>query len=929
MLDRFTDRARRVMALAKQEALALSTTKVGTEHLLLALAKEEEGIAAEALRALDISYDEILEELKDSATTVASASATVAPAAPEAAAREGGVSTVADEDAPAAGDATPEAAHVAAEPGHDAPASDAAPTQGKQKLAFTPRVISVMERAFRLARENNQTYVSTEHLLLGILDESQSRGLDLLMRLGVTAASVRQQVERLTAKDNAGKRPMAGAGAGRPGAGLPFFSGMASTGKGDEETSALKRYATNLTEKARAGELDPVIGREHEISRMMEILSRRTKNNPLILGDPGVGKTALVEGLAQEIAAGNVPENLINQNIWSLDLPGLVAGAKYRGEFEERLKGVIQEATEADDAILFIDEMHTLIGAGSAEGSIDASSMLKPVLARGAFQIIGATTAEEYRKYLTKDPAFERRFQSIDVAEPSIDDTVRILEALQPRYEEHHHVRYTRAAVEAAVTLSARYIQDRYLPDKAIDLMDEAGARARIAKNRAPESVRAAEAHVAELAAAAEEATDADDMNRAAELKEQEKAAEIALSEARAAWTAEMDASPLVIDVAEIADIVSATSGVPVSSLTEDESRRLLNCENVLKTRIIGQDEAVAAVAKAIRRSRSPLKDPRRPGGSFIFLGPTGTGKTELAKTLAEYLFGSKDALISFDMSEFSSEYEVSKLIGSPPGYVGHEEGGQLTKAVRRHPYSVVLFDEIEKAHPDIFNILLQVLDEGRLTDGQGKTVDFRNTVVIMTSNVGAREIAQDSSVGFGTTGEAGLTSAEIKSRAMGELKRLFRPEFLNRVDDIVVFQKLTGDSLTKIAELLVDDLRQRLIANGMNIRLTDAAAAKIVAEGTDLTNGARPLRRAIQRLIEDPLSEELLAGEWNAGDTVLCDVVDGAFVFSHGTGEIPAPRATGALGASFEPAPRSGGGAPALTTGGAGGMAQTGAGAR
>ena len=930
MLDRFTDRARRVMALAKQEALALSTTKVGTEHLLLALAKEEEGIAAEALRALDISYDEILEELKDSATTVASAS-TAAPAAagPEAAEHEGGVLTVADEDAPAAGDATPEAAHAAAESGHDAPASDAAPTQGKQKLAFTPRVISVMERAFRLARENNQTYVSTEHLLLGILDESQSRGLDLLMRLGVTAASVRQQVERLTAKDNAGKRPMAGAGAGRPGAGLPFFSGMASTGKGDEETSALKRYATNLTEKARAGELDPVIGREHEISRMMEILSRRTKNNPLILGDPGVGKTALVEGLAQEIAAGNVPEDLINQNIWSLDLPGLVAGAKYRGEFEERLKGVIQEATEADDAILFIDEMHTLIGAGSAEGSIDASSMLKPVLARGAFQIIGATTAEEYRKYLTKDPAFERRFQSIDVAEPSIDDTVRILEALQPRYEEHHHVRYTRAAVEAAVTLSARYIQDRYLPDKAIDLMDEAGARARIAKNRAPESVRAAEAHVAELAAAAEEATDADDMNRAAELKEQEKAAEIALSEARAAWTAEMDASPLVIDVAEIADIVSATSGVPVSSLTEDESRRLLNCENVLKTRIIGQDEAVTAVAKAIRRSRSPLKDPRRPGGSFIFLGPTGTGKTELAKTLAEYLFGSKDALISFDMSEFSSEYEVSKLIGSPPGYVGHEEGGQLTKAVRRHPYSVVLFDEIEKAHPDIFNILLQVLDEGRLTDGQGKTVDFRNTVVIMTSNVGAREIAQDSSVGFGTTGEAGLTSAEIKSRAMGELKRLFRPEFLNRVDDIVVFQKLTGESLTRIAELLVDDLRQRLIANGMNIRLTDAAVAKIVAEGTDLTNGARPLRRAIQRLIEDPLSEELLAGEWGAGDTVLCDVVDGEFVFSHGTGEIPAPRATGTLGASFEPAPRSGGGAPALTTGGAGGMAQTGAGTR
>ncbi len=905
------------MAIAKQEALALDTTKVGTEHLLLALAKEDEGIAAEALRSLDITYDEILEELKGSSTTKG------APGGEPA----GTVDSVVDgpEEAAGATDAADKADAEAAPAGDPEPAA-AAP---RQKLAFTPLVISVMERSFRIARENNQTYVSTEHLLLGMIDEAQCRGMDLLMRLGVTAASVRQAVEKLTVKDQSGKRPMAGAGAGRPGAGLPFFSGSATQGKGDEEASALKRYATNLTEKAREGGLDPVIGRESEISRMMEILSRRTKNNPLILGDPGVGKTAIVEGLAQEIAAGNVPENLMNQNIWSLDLPGLVAGAKYRGEFEERLKGVIQEATDADDAILFIDEMHTLIGAGSAEGSIDASSMLKPVLARGSFQIIGATTAEEYRKYLTKDPAFERRFQTIDIPEPSVEDTIKILKALQSRYEEHHHVRYTRAAIEAAASLSARYIQDRYLPDKAIDLIDEAGARARIAKNRAPEDVRAAEARVAELASQAEDATEHDDMNRAAELKEEQKTAEIALSEARAAWTAEMDASPLTIDVAEIADIVSATSGVPVSSLTEDESRRLLQCESVLKTRIIGQDEAVAAVAKAIRRSRSPLKDPRRPGGSFIFLGPTGTGKTELAKTLAEYLFGSKDALISFDMSEFASEYEVSKLIGSPPGYVGHEEGGQLTKAVRRHPYSVVLFDEIEKAHPDIFNILLQVLDEGRLTDGQGKTVDFRNTVIIMTSNVGAREIAATSSVGFGTTGEAGLSSGEIKSRAMGELKRLFRPEFLNRVDDIVVFQKLTSESLTKIAELLVDDLRQRLIANGMNIRLTDAAIAKIVSEGTDLTNGARPLRRAIQRLIEDPLSEELLAGEWGAGDTVVCDVVDDAFVFTHGTGEIPAPREHGALGASFEPAPRSGGGAPALAAGGSGGAVQAGAGAR
>ena len=877
MLDRFTDRARKVMSLAKQEAIDLKSTKVGTEHLLLALAKEEDGIAAEALRALDISYDDILEQLKEIRTTV---------------------------------------------PAEDEPAEAA-------KLAFTPLVISVMERSFRLARENNQTYVSTEHLLLAIVSEGNGLAMDIFQRLGVSGASVRASVERLTAKDQGGKRPMAGAGAGRPGAGLPFFSGEAGIAGAKIAGGTLEQFAINLCRRAREGKLDPVIGREKEISRMMEILSRRTKNNPLILGDPGVGKTALVEGLAQEIVAGNVPENLLNMNIWALDLPGLVAGAKYRGEFEERLKNVIAECTESDNAILFIDEMHTLIGAGSAEGSIDASSMLKPVLARGAFQIIGATTAEEFRKYLTKDPAFERRFQSIDVEEPSVEDTVTILKALVPRYEEHHHVRYTPAAIEAAASLSNRYIQDRYLPDKAIDLIDEAGARARIAANRAPQEVRDAEKRVAELSDAVEAASNDDDMNRAAELKQDQQAAEIALGEARAAWNAQMDADPLVIDTAQIADIVSITSGVPVSSLTESESRRLLQCESVLKTRIIGQDEAVSAVAKAIRRSRSPLKDPRRPGGSFIFLGPTGTGKTELAKTLAEYLFGSKDALISFDMSEFGSEFEVSKLIGSPPGYVGHDEGGQLTKAVRRHPYSVVLFDEIEKAHPDIFNILLQVLEEGRLTDGQGKTVDFRNTVVIMTSNVGAREIAQESNVGFGTTGENGLSSGEIRSRAMGELKRLFRPEFLNRIDDIVVFQKLTGEDLKSIAQLLVDDLRQRLIANGMNIELTDAAIDKIVAEGTDLTNGARPLRRAIQRLIEDPLSEELLAGEWGEGDTVLCDVADEKFVFSHGTGEIPAPRALGALGSSAVAAPHASGAAPSTgVAAGPGGMMQTGSGA-
>ena len=562
MFDRFTDRARKVMALASEQARELGSSKVGTEHLLLALAKEEDGIASEALRSLEITYDDILEQLKEIRTS-----------APE-----------------------------------EEPAEDA-------KLAFTPLVLAVMEKGFRLARENGQTYVSTEHLLLGIVSEGNGLAMDVLVRLGVSSAAVRDAVAKLTSKDQGNQRPLAGAGSGRPGAGLPFFGGGSSPSQeSGEQDSALKQFGTNLTQQARDGKLDPVIGREREISRMMEILSRRNKNNPLILGDPGVGKTAIVEGLAQEIAAGRVPENLANMNIWTLDLPGLVAGAKYRGEFEERLKNVIAEATEADDVILFIDEMHTLIGAGSAEGSIDASSMLKPVLARGAFQIIGATTAEEFRKYLTKDPAFERRFQTIDVDEPSVPDTVAILTRLAPRYEEHHHVRYTPAALEAAASLSARYIQDRFLPDKAIDLIDEAGARARIAHNVAPEAVREAAAQVASLDEQVEQATEADNMNRAAELSEQKKAAEITLGEARAAWNAELEAAPLTIDVPQIADIVSVSSGVPVSSLTEDESRRLLACEEALKTRIIGQDAAVEAVARAIRRSRSPLKDPRRPG---------------------------------------------------------------------------------------------------------------------------------------------------------------------------------------------------------------------------------------------------------------------------------------------------------------------------
>ena len=693
----------------------------------------------------------------------------------------------------------------------------------------------------------------------------------------------------------------------------------------------LDTYCENLTQKARDGKTDRIVGRDREIYRTIQILCRRQKNNPCLIGEAGVGKTAIAEGIAQRIAEGKVPARLQDKEIFLLDMTALIAGTQFRGQFEQRVKGLISEVKAAGNIILFIDEIHSIVGAGDSDGAMNAANIMKPALSRGQMQVIGATTFAEYRKYIEKDSALERRFQPVKVEEPSLQDTIEVLKGIRVYYEKHHCVRVPDYVVTSVVKLSERYITDRFLPDKAIDLIDEAGARARIAANRAPEPVREAEHRVEELKAAAQEATEGDDMNKAAEITEQQKAAEIELAEAKAAWTAELDASPLTIDVAQVADIVSVTSGVPVSSLTESESRRLLQTESVLKTRIIGQDEAVEAVAKAVRRSRSPLKDPRRPGGSFIFLGPTGTGKTELAKTLAEYLFGSKDALISFDMSEFGSEFEVSKLIGSPPGYVGHDEGGQLTKAVRRHPYSVVLFDEIEKAHPDIFNILLQVLEEGRLTDSQGKTVDFRNTVIIMTSNVGAREIAQDASVGFGTTGEQGLTSSEIKGRAMGELKRLFRPELLNRIDDIVVFQKLSGENLTKIAHLLVDDLRQRLIANGMNIKLTDAAYDKIVAEGTDLTNGARPLRRAIQKLIEDPLSEELLAGEWGSGDTVLCDVADGKFVFSHGTGEIPAPRPAGALGGDTAPeAPHTGNAAPVSSgvSSGPGGMMQAGSGA-
>ena len=735
---------------------------------------------------------------------------------------------------------------------------------------------------------HGQTYIATEHLLLGIVAEGDGRAMTALSRMGVSGDAIRNAVSELI-ESNGGstkrERPMAAEGVFDPRA-----MGAVPGGGVNNDDSMLESYGKNLTKLATDGKLDPVIGRDREVERVMQVLARRQKNNPLILGDPGVGKTAVVEGLAQLIAGGNVPDILRGKQIWTLDVAALVAGSKYRGEFEERLKKVINEVEAAQDAILFIDEIHTIIGAGSAEGSIDAASILKPPLSRGEIQVIGATTSEEYRKHIEKDSALERRFQPVYIDEPSVADTIEILHGLQDRYESHHHVHYTEDALMAAVTLSNRYVQDRFLPDKAIDIIDEAGARTRVHKMALPPELAQVDEELARVREDKSRAAEVQEFEEAARLRDKEKELTAQRTKLEQEWRERMDANVITVDEQDIADVVSDITGVPVSNLTEAEASKLLRCEDALHQRVVGQDEAVSAVSRAIRRSRSPLKDPRRPGGSFIFLGPSGVGKTELAKSLAEFLFGSEDALISFDMSEFMEKHAVSKLVGAPPGYVGYDEGGELTKAVRRRPYSVVLFDEIEKAHPDVFNILLQILDEGRLTDGQGRTVDFANTVVIMTSNVGAREIAQTSPMGFTSAGNNGLSDKEIKSRVESELKHLFRPEFLNRVDEIVVFKSLTDEQLRQVVDLMIADLRNRLIGQGMSIELTDAARDLVAKEGTDPIYGARPLRRAIQTLIEDPLAEELLAGGWRAGDVILVDAEDGHLTFTRGEGAIPEP---------------------------------------
>lgn len=825
--DKFTDKARKVLVLAQEEARALHQPYVGTEHVLLALMKEEDGLAAQALEHLGVKYDSAVEAVRQVVTI---------------------------------DDSTDVSGH----------------------LSFTPRVKRVLENSLREAMQMGKSYISTEHLLLGIVRENEGTAIDVLARLGVTGDAIRSSLNDLVGQS-------------------AVYAGTNFDPTVNTSDSMLKEFGTDLTKKASDKKLDPVIGRAGEIERVMQILSRRQKNNPLLIGEPGVGKTAVVEGLAQLIVANQVPDILRNIRIVTLDVSALVAGSKYRGEFEERLKKCIKEVEQAGDIILFIDELHTLIGAGAAEGSIDAAAILKPPLSRGEIQIIGATTLDEYRKHIEKDSAFDRRFQTVVVKEPNEEQAVRILEGLRDRYEDHHHVHFTDEALSAAVSLSDRYIQDRFLPDKAIDVLDEAGARMRIRNMVLPEEIQEIDDDLRKLRAAKESAIANQDFERAASVRDEEEKLQKKRGEAQKDWEEKSAKVMNEVSVEDVADIVSMTTGVPVSNLTEAETEKLLRMESVLHERVIGQDEAVTALSKAIRRSRSGLKDPKRPAGSFIFLGPSGVGKTELSKTLAEFLFNSEDALLSFDMSEYMEKHSVSRLVGSPPGYVGYDEGGQLTKAVRQRPYSVVLFDEIEKAHPDVFNILLQILEEGRLTDSQGRVVDFRNTVIIMTSNVGAREITTSAPLGFSSAQNGGMDDKEIKSRVMSEVKKLFRPEFLNRIDEIIVFKSLTEDEIVRIVDLMVAELRDRLIEQNMTINLTPEASRFIAKEGTDLSFGARPLRRAIQRLIEDPLSEEILEGKWTSGSVIEADLEDDHLVFTPGTGSIPAPRKRDTIAAEAE----------------------------
>ncbi|MDE9364961.1 ATP-dependent Clp protease ATP-binding subunit [Luteipulveratus sp. YIM 133132] len=805
MFERFTDRARRVVVLAQEEARMLNHNYIGTEHILLGLIHEGEGVAAKALESLGISLESVREQVQE---IIGQGQQT--------------------------------------QSGH---------------IPFTPRAKKVLELSLREGLQLGHSYIGTEHILLGLIREGEGVAAQVLVKLGADLSSVRQQVIQLLSGYQ-GKEP-AGAGVGGQ-------TGQEGTPAG---SLVLDQFGRNLTQAAREGKLDPVIMREKEIERVMQVLSRRTKNNPVLIGEPGVGKTAVVEGLAADIVRGDVPETLKDKQLYTLDLGSLVAGSRYRGDFEERLKKVLKEIRTRGDIILFIDEIHTLVGAGAAEGAIDAASILKPMLARGELQTIGATTLDEYRKHIEKDAALERRFQPIQVAEPTISHAIEILKGLRDRYEAHHRVTITDAALVGAVNMADRYINDRHLPDKAIDLIDEAGARLRIRRMTAPPDLREYDDKIAAVRREKESAIDGQDFEKAASLRDDEKKLIDAKARREGEWKAGDIDVVAEVDEELIAEVLAASTGIPVFKLTEEESSRLLRMEDELHKRIVGNDDAIKALSQAIRRTRAGLKDPRRPGGSFIFAGPTGVGKTELAKALAEFLFGDEDSLITLDMSEFSEKHTVSRLFGSPPGYVGYEEGGQLTEKVRRKPFSVVLFDEVEKAHADIFNSLLQILEDGRLTDSQGRVVDFKNTVIIMTTNLGTRDIAKGVSLGFSSGNQAGTDYDKMKAKVQDELKQHFRPEFLNRVDDTIVFPQLSQDEIVQIVDMMIGRLDERLKDKDMAIELTQPAKELLAKRGYDPALGARPLRRTIQRDIEDVLSEKILYGELAAGEIVLIDV--------------------------------------------------------
>lgn len=802
MFERFTERARRVVVFAQEEARMLNQNYIGTEHLLLGLIREGEGVAAKALESMGINLDDVRSQVES-----------------------------------IIGKGTNEPS------GH---------------IPFTPRAKKVLELSLREALQLGHNYIGTEHILLGLIREGEGVAARVLLNLGADLSRVRNQVIQLLSGYYAGSRAQEASG---------------SPGIHRQGASVLDEFGRNLTQLAREGKLDPVVGRSNEIERVMQILSRRTKNNPVLIGEPGVGKTAVVEGLAQKISENKVPELLKNKQIYTLDLGALVAGSKYRGEFEERLKKVMKDIRERGDVIVFIDEMHNLVGAGAAEGSIDAASILKPALARGEIQTVGATTLDEYRKHVEKDAALERRFQPILVGEPSVDETIEILKGLRDRYEAHHRVRITDDALIAAANLGDRYISDRFLPDKAIDLVDEAASRVRIKTMTAPPEIRELEKKLQNIRKEKEAAIGSQEFEKAADLRDKEKKLEQEVNALDTTWKSPETGHLSSVNEEEIATIVSTWTGIPVFKLTEAETSKLLRMEDELHKRIVGQDEAIKSISKAIRRTRAGLKDPKRPGGSFIFLGPSGVGKTELAKTLAEFLFGDENALIQLDMSEYMEKHTVSRLVGSPPGYVGYDEGGQLTEAIRRRPYSVLLLDEIEKAHHDVFNILLQILEDGRLTDSHGRAVDFRNTIIIMTSNVGAKLISKSTSLGFAQAIEGGMSYDEMHSKVTSELKKLFRPEFLNRIDDIIVFHQLSREEIRQIVYLMFERVVQQLKGQHMGVTLSDKAADRLANEGYDPSLGARPLRRAIQRLIEDELSADLLAGKFKAGQKISIDV--------------------------------------------------------